>query len=382
MRSPRREPIESSLTDSPLVEDPTFIVEHHQEQLLLLMQHFQKRGSLPPVLLFTGQSGIGKRTLTHYLAQWVLCEHREISSSFSPCLKCASCLKVLGSNHVDLVEVLPDTEVAAEKSNAPLKIDQFRKFKNYLGFGAYDRADKVIIIPQAERMTIQAANSVLKLFEEPPPHWIFFLTANDSTLLLPTIVSRCQNIRLKPFSSQKIESFLNANKKSSDSKGFANKDEERNQICAQLAQGSLTRALLFSEDKIWEQRKLILKFLVEPHLYLSALVDWAAQEELHFDALMDLLEQLTAELIHWSVTADQICAENYPWIQTDGKKEICSHIEKLFHQKLSQRTRSLEQMRSFWMAQAEHLAAARKNRFLPFNRKLLIQDFLLPWLIQ
>ena len=81
------------------------------------------------------------------------------------------------------------TEITAEidseegvTSTGALKIDQFRRLKETAGYGAHEGSHRVILIPNADRMTTQAANSVLKILEEPPRGWVFILTASDPTL--------------------------------------------------------------------------------------------------------------------------------------------------------------------------------------------------------
>ena len=87
-------------------------------------------------------------------------------------------------------------------------------------------------------MTPQAANSILKMLEEPPQNWMFILTASDSSRLLPTILSRCNEIKLSPLSSEQIFSILKASR-GSDS------NSNREGIASRAALGSLTRAMSY-----------------------------------------------------------------------------------------------------------------------------------------
>ena len=107
------------------------------------------------------------------------------------------CQRALKGSWVDFTEIRPEDE--EEGRPGSLKIDQFRKLKESQGFGAHEGGYRIFLIPDADRMTPQAANSVLKILEEPPKGWIFFLTASDPTLVLPTVLSRCQSLKLRPF---------------------------------------------------------------------------------------------------------------------------------------------------------------------------------------
>ena len=166
------------------------------------MQEWTGQKRVPPVLLMTGTAGSGKRNLAYWLAQWILCEKngfRQTSGAISqeesdpftsslfgdapaipeateavssgepgPCGQCSSCLRAIKGNWVDFTEVLPEDSDGESISTGTLKVDQFRRIKQTLGFGAHEGAYRIILIPNADRMTVQAANSVLKLLEEPP----------------------------------------------------------------------------------------------------------------------------------------------------------------------------------------------------------------------
>lgn len=315
------------------------------------MKEWQTRKKLPPVLLLTGQPGIGKRSVTYFLAQWILCEKGGFNhSSLQPCNECLACQRIAAHQETDLIEILSENE----EETGSLKIEQFRKLKTSAGFGVLENRHKTILIPNADRMTLQAANSVLKLLEETPPGWVFFLTANDSTLLLPTLVSRCQVIRLKPFSTEQIRALLSE----------AKIDPIRQEVCADLAQGSWLRAIHFASDEVWERRNMLLRFFENPSSVTQAIMDWGAQDFSHLETLLDLMEQFNADLIRWTAQAEK------PLLA-----ELSTHAKGLIR-----KTGSLDQARSFWIQQAENLAQARHESLLPINRKLLIQNLLFPWI--
>ena len=198
-------------------------------------------------------------------------------------------------------------------------------------------------------MTPQAANSMLKLLEEPPAGWVFLMTTHDPTVLLPTLISRCQVLRLKPFSCQQVEALLQA----------LGVEPEKGKTCARISQGSWARALQFADDQNWEKRKEVLQFLKNPAQNLSSLVDWSSQDHEHLTLLVDCLEQILSELI-----SDLIFEKNIP-----------NNIPES-----TPLTPAKNPAKHFWMTQAERLAQIRYELTLPLNRKLLAQDLLLPWL--
>ena len=213
------------------------VLLHHLKTLAEPMREWKSNKRIPPVLLLTGQTGIGKKSIAYFLARWILCENREVTGEpdTSPCEKCPTCQRSRLGHEVNLQEITPDPSEESSSHSSPLKIEVFRKLKASAGFSALEGRSRVILIPHAERMTPQAANSMLKLLEEPPVGWVFLMTTNDPTVLLPTLISRCQVVRLKPFSTQQIEELLAEH----------SVEPKRRKIGASISQGSIGRALRF-----------------------------------------------------------------------------------------------------------------------------------------
>ncbi|MGK5088338.1 DNA polymerase III subunit [Bdellovibrionota bacterium FG-2] len=337
------------------------ILTHHALTLTGPVQGWLKQGHFPPVLLFCGSRGIGKTAMATYLAQWILCHKKEKATG--PCGECPACAKALRGTWIDFTCITPESSEGTQDSQS-LKIDQFRKLKATQGFGAVESAYRITLIPNVERLTPQAANSILKLLEEPPPNWLLFLTTSDPSLLLPTILSRCQKITFKPLPTQTLEDLLRA-------KAIA---PECARVCAHLSQGSWERAFELSEKEAWEKRKDIFAFLEEPRTHLNSLLEWAAKDPSHLDLLIDQQEHITSELLAWSLASPAVPTNQNLWKNSDGAKSMDLHIKNTL---LKQGT--ISKAREFWLARAERLARARGESVLPLNRKLLIQDLLLGW---
>ncbi len=338
---------------------PEAIILHHGRSLFSAMTRWKQNHRIPPVLLLTGQSGIGKKAMARKVAQWLLCDTPLTGDHPSACQACPSCQSFLARQHTAYTEINPDED------SESLKIEQFRELKSTVGFGTYQHHTRVILIAQAERMTPQAANSMLKLLEETPSGWQFLLTTHDSTLLLPTLVSRCQTVKLKPLPVNEIQELL-------IERGL---DSVRAQVCAELSQGSWDRALRLGQDEFWEKRKEVIKFLDSPHLQMNSLLDWATQKPSHFETLVDLLEQLTVDLLNWSSHVPLPTPEHYPWKARDAGRELSAHARSQ-----TQRQGSPAMARQFWLDRAERLAQSRHEAHLPVNRKALAQDVLFPWM--
>lgn len=154
---------------------------------------------VPHALLITGVANLGKMTLAHTLAAALLCK---APITDRPCGTCLSCRKLRSGNHPDFMLVEP------ENAGSALKIDQIRDAERFLALTPNESSHKTLIISPFERATTGAANALLKTLEEPPAYANLILLADNADGLLPTIVSRSQQIPLRPLSRGVIQQAL------------------------------------------------------------------------------------------------------------------------------------------------------------------------------
>jgi DNA polymerase-3 subunit delta' len=161
--------------------------------------------------LLSGPAGVGKALLALRMAQALNCE----SGGPDPCLACRTCRRIERGNHPD-VRVsgmaaqalgLKPEEAARQKE---LKIDTVREWQRDINLRPYEGRQRVFILHDTERLTDAAANAMLKTLEEPPPYATIVLVANTAGDLLPTIVSRCQPLKLRPVPRAQIAAALRA----------------------------------------------------------------------------------------------------------------------------------------------------------------------------
>ncbi|MGD1994887.1 MAG: DNA polymerase III subunit delta', partial [Anaerolineae bacterium] len=144
--------------------------------------------------------GVGKTTLARRLAAALLCQRQEVEER--PCGECRGCHLVASGNHPDL------HIVESEHVGANLKIDQVRELEHTLNLTPVEGRHQVAILRRFEEATTSAANALLKTLEEPSPQVVLMVLAREADLLLPTIVSRCQHVSLRPLPVGVVEEAL------------------------------------------------------------------------------------------------------------------------------------------------------------------------------
>ncbi|MEZ4771417.1 MAG: DNA polymerase III subunit delta' [Caldilineales bacterium] len=175
------------------------IVGH--EWAVQLLQSSLDNDRLPHAILIAGDSQVGKRTLALALASAVNCERDE-----RPCGRCRSCTKIAHGTHPDVRLVA--AESGERSREGQLKIEQMRDVQRFASLAPMESPFKVIILREFERATLPAANALLKTLEEPPSQVRLILTSARPDALLPTIVSRCQTIQLRPVPLGQIKEAL------------------------------------------------------------------------------------------------------------------------------------------------------------------------------
>ncbi len=171
----------------------------HEWAAELLQEHIAA-GEARHAYLFTGPAGIGRRTLALRFAQALNCANPPAPGQ--ACGVCRACKQTEAMQYTDLA-VLQSERVGGE-----LKIDAVRELQRTLSLAPYESRYKVALLLRFHEATANAQNALLKTLEEAPVHVILLLTADSAEDLLPTIVSRCEVMRLRPQPLLTIEKTL------------------------------------------------------------------------------------------------------------------------------------------------------------------------------
>ncbi len=201
----------------------------HEWAVSLLRRHLAE-DKLRHAYLFTGPQGIGRRTLALRLAQAAVCP--QPTGPGLPCGRCRDCRQMAAMQHPDL------SLVQADKAGGTLKVDQVRAVRRQLNLKPYQASRRVVLFLRFEEAHPGAANALLKTLEEAPDYALLLLTASAPEALLPTIVSRCEILRLHPVPRPLIRAELSRR----------GADEAQAELLSSLAAGRPGRAFRLLEE--------------------------------------------------------------------------------------------------------------------------------------
>ncbi|MBS0012004.1 MAG: DNA polymerase III subunit delta' [Bacteroidales bacterium] len=273
-----------------------------QDEIIRKLSRSVEEERVSHAQILAGPQGCGKLALALAFAQYVSCENRQDRDS---CGNCPSCVKYGRLVHPDLHFVFPVINKGSGETVCDNYITEWRQFVNksayfslnqwlahigvknqqaliYAGEAAeiikklslktYESDYKIMIIWLPERMHMSTANKLLKLIEEPPEKTLFLLVSEEPDLILPTIISRCQFVRIPPIARDALKKHI---------KNIYNLEEGKADMIANLSQGNFLRATGFIEEN--ETRKANLKSFIELMRLaykkdIPALAEWSEEQ--------------------------------------------------------------------------------------------------------
>jgi DNA polymerase-3 subunit delta' len=211
----------------------------HEWAVDLLRQHVA-RGETRHAYLITGPRGIGRRTLALRFTQALNCT--QPLAPGEPCRSCRVCIQIDRMQHPDL-EV-----VQSEQEGGTIKVDRIRGIQHNLALHPYEARYRVALLLRFEEANLNAMNALLKTLEEPAPQVVLVLTAESAESLLPTIVSRCELLQLRPVSLNRVSQELHSS---------WNIPQEKAEVLAHVSCGRPGYAIHLHQDPHrFEQRQI------------------------------------------------------------------------------------------------------------------------------
>ncbi|OIJ17568.1 DNA polymerase III subunit delta' [Anaerobacillus alkalilacustris] len=175
-------------------------IKETQEKVVKIITNSIRKQRLAHAYLFEGAKGTGKRKVALQLAKTFFCDEKE---GVEACGTCSDCKRIESGNHPDVHIIQPDGQT--------IKIDQIRNLKKEFSYRGMESIRKFYIIEDAEKMTISAANGLLKFLEEPDGQSIAVLTTTEVHRILSTILSRTQILSFVPLTPLKLMETLEKN---------------------------------------------------------------------------------------------------------------------------------------------------------------------------
>lgn len=261
-----------------------------QEQMKEQMQTVLLMDKVSHAYMINGEKSSGKEFIARVFAMALQCE----KGGKEPCQECRSCRQALSGNQPDIIRL------THEKPNTISVEDIRTQINGDVAIKPYSSPRKVYIINEAEKMTVQAQNALLKTLEEPPAYVVILLLTSNADALLPTIRSRCVLLNMKPAPDGEIRKFLMETMEIPDYKA---------KLCVAFARGNVGKArlLALSEefDNIREEALTLLKYIDQMEINeIAAAIKKAGEYKLEINDYLDILSVWYRDVLLYKATND------------------------------------------------------------------------------
>lgn len=292
-----------------------------------IKEHFRnavETGKVSHAYILSGEAGMGRKSLANAFVLSLLCE----AGMAEPCMQCHACKQVLSGNHPDLIYV-------THEKPASIGVDDIREqINDTIQIRPYSSYYKIYIVDEAEKMTIQAQNALLKTIEEPPAYAVILLLTTNSDAFLPTILSRCVQLKLKPLKDSVVKEYLIQS---------LGEKESQADIYSAFARGNLGKAIHLARS---EEFKVMYKDVLHllKHIKdadISALLDYIRklkEENLDIRECLDFMQMWYRDILMYKTTKDinlLIFKDEFSIIKSisttsgyDGLEKILESIDK------------------------------------------------------
>lgn len=268
--------------------------------------------------ILNGERGSGKKMLAALFATTLQCE----KGGPDPCNVCHSCIQAESGNHPDIIRV------QHEKPNTISVEDIRTQVNNDILIKPYQGPYKIYIISEADLMTPQAQNALLKTIEEPPEYAVIFLLTENAEALLPTITSRCVMLKLRNIRDALIKKYLMETMHVPDYKA---------DMCTAFAQGNMGRAIMLATsehfNEIREEAVQLLKYIDDMELSeIVKAIKRISAYKLEINDYLDIIMIWYRDVLIYKATKDMdrvVFRDQMQYIKERARKSSYEGIEMI-----------------------------------------------------
>ncbi len=289
-----------------------------QEQIKEHLTNALSTGKVSHAYIINGEKSSGKEFIAKVFAQALQCE----AEGIEPCQQCRPCKQALTDNQPDIIRV------THEKPNT-ISVDDIRaQVNNDVAIKPYSSKYKIYIINEAEKMTVQAQNAILKTLEEPPEYAIILLLVSNVNSLLPTILSRCVVLNMKPVADELVKKYLCEQLQVPDYKA---------EVCVAFARGNVGKAKALASSEEFENVKAealsLLKYIKDMELSeIIAAIKKINEYKLEINDYLDIFAIWYRDVLLFKATNDVnhlIFREEIQALRKTAQRSSYEGIEKV-----------------------------------------------------
>ena len=289
-----------------------------QEQLKEHLKSAIRMNKVSHAYIINGERCAGKEFIAKIFAMALQCE----AGGEEPCGECHSCKQALSGNQPDIIRV------SHEKPNSIGVEDIRTQINNDMAIKPYSSPRKIYIINEGEKMTVQAQNALLKTLEEPPEYGVILILTTNVNSLLPTILSRCVVLNMKPVEDELVKKYLMEEMQIPDYKA---------DICVAFARGNIGKARLLAAseefENIREDAVTLMKYIGEMEMHeIVAAIKKIGEYKLEIGDYLDIISIWYRDVLLFKATNDVnhlIFKEEIQYIKKVAGKSDYEGIEKI-----------------------------------------------------
>ena len=288
------------------------------KDIIQYMKNAIDQKKLSHAYIVNGQRGSGKKLLSRLFAMTLQCQ----SGQNEPCGTCKSCVQTKNGNQPDIITVKHEKPMT-------ISVDEIREQINGdIMIKPYSSPYKIYIIPEADLMTVQAQNALLKTLEEPPEYAVIFLLTENADALLATIRSRCVMLKLRNIKDKLVKKYLMEQLQVPDYQA---------DLCAAFAQGNIGRAAMLAKSEYFNEIKedaiQLMKYIDEMELHeIVGAIKQINKYKLEVTDYLDILTIWYRDVLLYKATKDVeglVFGDQLKFIKQKASKSSYEGIEKI-----------------------------------------------------